>query len=104
MKTPLTTRKVYGAWIIEDATGARIAVLAVAGPDDKDAEQDARQFVRAVNTYDEKVVALELAKEHLDAMRLESGMGNAMNDFERAAFAHVDSVLVDALSLAKGDQ
>ena len=49
MQTPLTTRKVRGAWIIEDATGARIAVLAVAGPDDKDTERDARQFVEAVN-------------------------------------------------------
>ena len=51
MQLPLTTRNVRGAWIIEDATGARIAVLAVAGPDDKDTERDARQFVRAVNAY-----------------------------------------------------
>ena len=49
MQTPLTTRKVRGAWIIEDATGARIAVLAVAGPDDEDTERDALTFVEAVN-------------------------------------------------------
>ena len=65
MQTPLTTRKVYGAWIIEDATGARIAVLAVAGPDDKDTEQDARQFVRAVNAYDAILAACEAALEYL---------------------------------------
>ena len=59
MQTPLTAHKVRGAWIIEDATGARIATLPVGGPDDTDTEEDAKQLVTAANAHEAMVEALE---------------------------------------------
>ena len=102
MQTPLTAHKVRGAWIIQDATGARIATLPVSGPDDTDTEEDAQQLVTAANAHEVLVAAVELVKEHLDEMRIGSGLGNVMNDFERVAFEYVDGVLVKALT--KEDQ
>jgi hypothetical protein len=38
--------------VIEDATGARIAVLAVSGPGDAETGADAHQFVKSANAFD----------------------------------------------------
>ena len=48
------------------------------------------------------LAACKLAKQHLDAMRLESGMGNVLLPFEKAAFEQVDDALTAAIAQAKG--
>lgn len=50
------------------------------------------------------LAACKLAKQHLDAMRLESGMGNVMLPFEKAAFEQVDRELTAAIAQAEGEQ
>lgn len=54
MKLPLAAHRVRGAWIIEDAIGAQVAILATVGGDDDVAiEADARTFVLDVNMHDD---------------------------------------------------
>ena len=61
----------------------------------------AAEIVLAVNAHDALVAACKAAKQHLDAMRLESGMGNVMLPFERAAFEQVDRELTAAIEKAE---
>lgn len=61
MQLPLTPHRVRGAWIIEDATGARIATLPISGLNDADVEADARQLAQAANALDALVAAYRIA-------------------------------------------
>jgi len=48
--------------------------------------------------------ACKLAKQHLEAMRVESGMGNVMLPFEKQTFEQVDKVLSEAIEKAEGKE
>jgi len=101
MQLPLTAHKVYGAWVIEDATGATVAVLPVSGPDDKIVEADAHQFVQSANAYPVLVAACA----GLDAALM------TMEDLDQRTFDTVDDYLSEniielrsALALTKATQ
>ena len=78
---------------IRDARGWAVA----------ESQYDGAAIVQAINAHDALVAACRLAKEHLGAMRLESGMGNVMLPFERAAFEQADNVLTAAIAKAEGE-
>jgi len=48
------------------------------------------------------LAACELAKELLDALRLDSGIGKVLHDYERDAFKHTDEKLTAAIAKAEG--
>ena len=104
IKTPINREGYY----LEEADGRALAQVFYGAieTDLRTAPQAidaAREIERAVNSFDALLAACRLAKEHLDAMRLESGMGNVMLSFERTAFEQVDNVLTAAIAAAEGE-
>ena len=65
---------------------------------------EAQANARLIAAAPDLLEACKLAKQHLDAMRLESGMGNVLLPFEKAAFEQVDTALTAAIEKAEGDK
>ena len=72
-----------------------------ATPTDVQVLRDMRQLRPIIHAL---LAACKLAKQYLDALRIESGIGNVMYDFEKVAFEQVDQALIAAIEQAKGGQ
>lgn len=62
-------------------------------------------YLVPVENYQRRIDALRLTKQFLDALRLESGIGDRLRDFEKAAFQQADEAISEALEqIAQGEQ
>jgi len=52
---------------------------------------------RIINTFDSLLSTCKLIKQFLDAMRVESGVGNVLLPFEKLAFEQVDEAVSKVL-------
>ena len=94
---PWNYSNAYGYWAIYGKSNQEIALIAKTTHDDKTVEADAHLIAAAPDL----LAACKLAKQHLDAMRLESGLGNVLSPMEKAAFEQVDAALTAAIEKAE---